>query len=140
MSAPLSPSPIAVALRLTADRIESGARYMWGHMGCCNCGHLAQTITKKSAAEIHRSALDENTGEWSEHLRDYCGASGTLIDDVTQSLIAFGFTRDELAHLEYLDDPRVLAQLGVERLTRYERDDVVRYLRAWASSVDNGRG
>ena len=33
------------ALRATARRLEDGARYEWGHMGRCNCGHLAQTLT-----------------------------------------------------------------------------------------------
>ena len=141
MSAPVTPSPLpgsplAVALRITADRIEEGAPYQWGHMGQCNCGHLAQTITRRTAAEIHRSALAESTGEWSEHLRDRCGVSGALIDDVTDALLAFGLTREELAHLEHLSDPRVLARLGVTELVRYRRDHAVRYLRAWAALVD----
>ena len=138
MSAPHPPSSsrLIVALRITADRIEAGAPYQWGHMGQCNCGHLAQTITKQSASAIHRSALDEGTGEWSEHLRDRCATSGALIDDVTAALIDFGFTRDELAHLEDLSAPAVLAQLGVPCLVRHDRDDAVRYLRAWAALLD----
>ena len=41
------------ALRATADRLAApDARYEWGHMGGCNCGHLAQTVTTLSRAEI----------------------------------------------------------------------------------------
>lgn len=136
MSAPQKSSPLSIALRLTADRLANGAPYQWGHMGQCNCGHLAQTVTHKSAAEIHRSALDQATGEWSEYLNDYCGVSGALIDDVTRTLLDLGITAAELASLENLDDPRVLARLGVERLVRHEREHAVRYLRAWADLVD----
>ena len=136
MSAPRQPSRLAVALRLTAERIAAGAPYQWGHMGQCNCGHLAQTVTQRSAAQIHRSAIDANTGEWSEHLNDYCGATGALIDDVTRALLDFGFGARELQHLEYLSDHGVLARLGVSSLVRSEREDAVRYLRAWADLVD----
>ena len=36
-------TPVLIeALRKTAKKLEKGARYQWGHMGCCNCGNLAQ--------------------------------------------------------------------------------------------------
>ncbi|WP_243635867.1 hypothetical protein [Hymenobacter edaphi] len=38
------------ALRTTAQRLSTQAPYQWGHMGSCNCGHLAQTITRLSKA------------------------------------------------------------------------------------------
>src|SRR5262245_31111342 len=124
MSNPHQPSRssrLAVALRITADRIERGAPYQWGHMGQCNCGHLAQPITQRTSAEIHCSALAEGTGEWSEHLRDRCASTGALIDDVTDALISLGFTRDDLAHLEDLSAPQVLKELGVIALVRHDR-------------------
>ncbi len=34
------------ALRRTAARLATGAEYRWTHMGSCNCGHLAQTVTE----------------------------------------------------------------------------------------------
>jgi hypothetical protein len=43
------------ALRETADRLEQGAHYEWGHMGRCNCGHLVQTLTWMSDYEIVKS-------------------------------------------------------------------------------------
>ena len=44
------------ALRVTAQRIRSTTAYQWGHFGACNCGHLAQTITQRNKADIHRAA------------------------------------------------------------------------------------
>ena len=29
----------------TAERLSGDVSYQWGHMGMCNCGHLAQSIT-----------------------------------------------------------------------------------------------
>ena len=57
-------SEIINALRKTASQLENGHRYEWGHMGSCNCGNLAQTITDFSRAEIQKYAL-EKRGDWS---------------------------------------------------------------------------
>ena len=45
------------ALRNTANSIERSQHYQWGHMGSCNCGFLAQEITKMTKAEIHARAM-----------------------------------------------------------------------------------
>ena len=48
---------LIAALRRTARKINDGAPYQWGHMGSCNCGNLAQELTKLTKAEIHAHAL-----------------------------------------------------------------------------------
>ena len=45
---------LAFALRRTADRLADGARYEWGHVGRCNCGHVAQTLTDLDDRQILR--------------------------------------------------------------------------------------
>ena len=55
------------SLRVTARNIERNSTYQWGHMGACNCGFLAQEVTKLTKDEIHRRAM-ERYGNWSEHL------------------------------------------------------------------------
>ena len=125
---------LAEALRAAAERIAGGAAYQWGHMGQCNCGHLAQVVTQRSAAEIHASAIARHTGEWSEYANDYFGVSGALIDDVFDDLLALGLTRDDLRHLEYLSAPDVVAAVG-RPLQRNVREDAVAYFRAWADLV-----
>ena len=47
------------AIHKTIDRLQSGADYQWTHMGRCNCGQLAQSITHLSQAELHRLALQK---------------------------------------------------------------------------------
>lgn len=127
------------ALRSTALRLEQGAPYQWGHWGQCNCGHLAQTVTRKSAAQIHSSAMQRHaaaTTEWSEHAFDYCPGSGADVDDVLDALLTMGLSRADVGHLEYLDDPAVLRRLGVTHLERNCRGDAVRYMRAWADTLE----
>lgn len=143
MSAPLivdKASALIEALRTTAQRLEQGAPHQWGHWGQCNCGHLAQTVTGRSAAEIHASAMRRHaaaTTEWSEHAFDYCAGSGALVDEMLEALRAIGLSKEDIGHLEYLDDPRVLRRLGTDTLTRGSRADAVRYLRAWAELIES---
>jgi hypothetical protein len=123
------------ALRTVADRLAAGAPFQWGHMGHCNCGHLAQVVTRRTAAEIHQAAILRRTGEWSEYANDYC-PSGALIDDVFEDLLAVGMTRQDIAHLEDLSDPDVLAAVGRGHLRRNDRDDAIAYFRAYADLVE----
>ncbi|WP_400190648.1 hypothetical protein [Hymenobacter sp. B81] len=130
--------PVIEALRTTAQRLAAEAPYQWGHMGSCNCGHLAQTITRLSKADIHARAL-QRYGDWDQQLRDYCPSSGLPIDAVIDEMLALGFTRGDLAYLERLSDPLIRAALPLERrhgLQHNRRDDVVLYLRTWAELLE----
>lgn len=135
-------------LRTTADRLESGAQYMWGHAGKCNCGHLAQTATGLSGGEIHRRMLarahlrELSRGEWSEHSEAYCGDSGMDVEFIFEALLEVGLETRDLSHLEYLSDPAVLARLpaGHRPLKRNDRDDAIAYLRAWADLMEEQVG
>jgi hypothetical protein len=121
------------ALRATAARLAGGADYQWGHLGQCNCGHLVQTVCGLEHRVIHAWAL-ERDGDWEQLANDYCPSSGHHIDDVIAALLALGLDRDDIGHLEKLDDPEVLAALpgGPRWLVRNRRADVIAYLDAWA--------
>ncbi|TVR03310.1 MAG: hypothetical protein EA398_05340 [Deltaproteobacteria bacterium] len=129
------------ALRDTAARLSAGARYQWTHQGLCNCGHLASALTDLSPAELHRLAL-QKAGDWSEKVIDHCPTSGFPIDDVIATMLEAGLTRDDIRHLEHVSDPAVLAQLhgGPRPLHRNAREDVVAYMRAFASLLEARRG
>jgi hypothetical protein len=118
------------ALRRTAESLSGDVSYQWGHMGRCNCGHLAQSITGLAGAEIHQSALIRE-GDWEQQAKDYCPTSGHLIDVVLASMFDLGLTRDDIRHLERLSDPAVVRRVG--RYLRFnDRDDVVLYMQTWA--------
>jgi hypothetical protein len=125
------------ALRETAGRLRWGARYEWGHMGSCNCGHLAQTITRNSKGQIHGAAM-WRYGDWREQLRDYCPHSGLPLDEIIDQMLDMGITREDLAHLETLSHPSVTARLPQHRrhLKYNLRDDVVLYLETWADLLE----
>src|SRR5512142_3106553 len=95
------------ALRVTADRLAGDATYQWGHMGMCNCGHLAQATTGLSAAEIH-SAAQAREGDWEAQANDYCPTSGQLIDHILAAMFSLGLTRQDVRNLEKLADWNVL--------------------------------
>ncbi|MEQ8981280.1 MAG: hypothetical protein RL846_25275 [Deltaproteobacteria bacterium] len=118
------------ALRQTADRLDGGAPYRWTHMGSCNCGHLVQTVTNKTAAEIHARAL-EKAGDWSAQAIDHCPTSGLTIDHIIDARLGLGLGRSDIVELERLGSRRVRQRLDGE-VSHKRRSDVVRYMRAWA--------
>ena len=124
------------ALRKTALKLETGNRYEWGHMGNCNCGNLVQTITNFSRAEIQKYAL-EKRGDWSEQLIDYCPTSGFPMDMIIEKMIDFGFTRQDLHHLEWLSDKEILNNTGVNFLNRNLKSDTILYLKSWANLLED---
>jgi hypothetical protein len=126
-----------LALRNTALHIEHSHNYQWGHMGSCNCGFLAQEICRMDRHQIHSRAM-ERAGDWSEQLKDYCPSSGLLIDDLIATMLAFGFSTDDLSHLERLSDPKVLRSFpkNEKHPEHNVKADVVKYLRQWANNLE----
>jgi hypothetical protein len=124
---------LIAALRETAGRLAHDASYQWGHMGMCNCGHLAQSITGLRQAEIHDSALIRE-GDWEQQAKDYCPTSGHLIDSILATMFTIGLTRDDIRHLEKLSDPDVVRETGYLRFNR--REDVIVYIHAWADQLE----
>lgn len=129
---------IIQALKKTAANLEKGSQYQWGHMGSCNCGNLAQVITNKDKAEIHKSAMRRH-GDWNEQLIDYCPTSGLSIDHIIDEMLDFGFTRSDLSHLEKLSDQNILKHLPLKQryLKHNIKNDVVLYLKTWATSLED---
>jgi len=126
------------ALRRTSQRLASDTSYQWGHMGMCNCGHLAQAITGLASAEIHASALIRE-GDWEQQANDYCPTSGNLIDVVLAAMFDLGLTRADVRNLEKLSDPEVLRRVG-RHLRFNNREDVVAYMTAWAELLEEQCG
>ncbi|RMF70108.1 MAG: hypothetical protein D6743_00770 [Calditrichaeota bacterium] len=128
------------ALRRTAARLKGGAEYDWSHQGSCNCGHLVQTITHKSRAEIHALAL-QKAGDWGEKAIDYCPTSRYPIDHIITAMLEMGFTTDDLFHLERLSASKVLERIPQSRrpLQRNRREDVILYMETWAEMLEEER-
>ena len=127
---------IIAALRETAKQIEASGRYEWGHMGSCNCGHLAQNITSFTRVEIQQFALQKR-GDWSEQVIDYCPTSGYPMDLIIGRMIEFGFTTSDLRQLENLSNPAILAQANVPFFDKNVMINTVKYLNTWADLLEN---
>ena len=128
---------LADALRVTADRLASGARYEWGHMGRCNCGHLVQTLTEMTDVEI-AATIDYQLNEWTEHAKEYCAGTGSKVDDLFDALEDFGLSHEDIRCLEHLSDRRVLGRLGLrgDRLRKNDVQDVTLYMRTMADLLE----
>ena len=126
------------ALRKTILKLKDGSPYQWGHMGACNCGNLAQEITKLGKGEIHRHAMQRH-GDWNEQLTDYCPTSGYPMDLMISKMIESGLSIDDLMHLENLSDPDILSQIPPEKrqhILRNSKDDVILYMGAWLKLLE----
>ena len=125
-------------LRITADRLTESSDYHWAHVGKCNCGHLAQTITGLSAKAIFHHAHQSNLSEWTEYANDYCPFDNTPMDSVIAAILEVGLVRSDIHRLEYLSDAHVLSALpgGMRYLRRSEPKDVALYLKTWASLLE----
>ena len=126
------------ALRQTAANLAGQSVYQWGHMGSCNCGNLAQVITNLDKAKIHQEAMRRH-GDWNEQLFDYCPKSGLPFDFIIDEMLAYGFTTDDLAHLERLSDAKILAHIpfAERHLSQNKREDVILYLKTWANVLED---
>ncbi len=124
-------------IRNAARKLEASSQYQWGHMGACNCGFLAQEVTRLSKDEIHRRAM-LGQGDWSEQLNDYCAANGFLFDDVIAKLIGIGFDTSDLLHLERLSNPAILRALPSDKRHPVDnvKADVALYMKVWAEQLE----
>lgn len=132
------PTPELIdALRKTAKKLASGAPYQWGHMGGCNCGNLAQELTKLTKDEIHRYAL-QRYGDWHMQVDDYCPTSQMPIDLIINEMLGAGLTLEDLKHLERLNDREVLVRFPLEKrfLKHNVRADVIAYMNTWADLLE----
>ena len=124
-------------IRETADRLENGADYQWGHQGQCNCGHIVQTITELSPSEIYHRVI-QTTGEWSEFANDYCLHTNLEVEEILDTLKNQGLTREDMRNLEYLADESILSKLpgGKRYLEKNKREDAILYMRTWADVLE----
>lgn len=124
-------------IRETANRLQDGAEYQWGHQGRCNCGHIVQTITQLSPQEIYHRVI-QTTGEWSEFANDYCPGTNLEVEQILDTLKNQGLTRDDIKNLEYLSDESILCKLpgGKRYLEKNNREDAILYMKTWADELE----
>jgi hypothetical protein len=123
------------AIRRAADNISAGDGYEWGHMGRCNCGHLARELTSLSAADIQRYAM-EKSGDWADQVLDFCPTSGMTMDWLISELSSYGLSHRDLIDLERLSNAEVLESAGSIELSKNNAADVAHYMNTWAGILE----
>jgi len=125
------------ALRTTAQRLQDGAHYSWGHHGACNCGNLLQVITSMTEGEILRCA-QTGIGEWTELSEEYCPDTNATLNSIKSQLEQAGLTPVDVHNIEYLTDRAVLRELpgGFRWLKRNVREDVILYFETFANLLE----
>ncbi|MDX2174348.1 MAG: hypothetical protein SFY56_14700 [Bacteroidota bacterium] len=126
------------AIRKAALNLQNNKPYEWGHMGNCNCGHLAQTLLNINKAEIHRYAMEKH-GDWNEQLNDYCPTSGLLMDKLIWNLLQTGLAMEDIMDLEYLRNPKIVEKIddSLKPLVSNKREHVIAYLNTWATIMED---
>lgn len=125
------------AIRKAALNLQNNKPYEWGHMGSCNCGHLAQTLLNINKADIHKYAMEKN-GDWNEQLNDYCSTSGLLMDKLIWGLLQTGLELEDIMDLEYLKNPIIVEKIDskFKPLVNNNREHVIAYLNTWAEMME----
>ena len=125
------------ALKQTARDLKNGCRYEWGHMGRCNAGCVVQNLTGKTDSQVAEMVGFE-LDEWSEHAKTYCNQSNTDVDELFALLKRYGFGYQDMIHIEYLSDPKVLKTMPEygNRLKKNNPNDVGNYLLAFAKYLE----
>lgn len=127
---------LITALRTTADRVADAPDFQWTHNGRCTCGHLAQVVTGRTAAEIHALALEKKGDDWGEHAMATCEVSGMPFDYVLADLFALGLKPRDIGDLERLRNRDVRARLGRREMDYRNPEDVTAYLHGWADLLE----
>lgn len=125
------------AIKRAASKIENRTDYQWGHMGGCNCGHLAQELTPFSKREIHGYAM-RKSGDWTDQVQDYCTTSQMPMDEIISSMMESGLERHDMIELERLKNHSVRLFMGEKgrNLSHNKKQDVVDYMKAWAEMLE----
>jgi hypothetical protein len=141
------------ALHHAADAIERGEPFEWGHVGRCVVGHVVQHLASMSDRDIF-SAFDRTLCQWREHAaeyfdaavgdeplastesaRDWCKTAGKPLAEIYRLFSAGGLDAADIGHMEFLSDPRVLANIPPPKRWNFRPNnpqDAALYLRTYA--------
>jgi len=104
--------------------------YKWTNQESCNCGIVAQAILEKSSEEIKKDfspvlnklvSLNEGKEEkdklsrtWKNGVKYLCPITGESMYGIFNDLMAAGMSKSDIVHLEYMDNPAILAKSNIE--------------------------
>jgi hypothetical protein len=151
-----------VVRALENDTVE----YNWRNQGQCNCGLVIQALTDKGRKDVQEmfsdgvEQADKYTNQefdttWKNLAKASCSVTGKPLTEVFQQLHDLGMNVEDMVHLEYLDNPAIYKESGIQlerpKVTtnfwgkqKVQRDrwydnknNLIKYLKAWIRIIDN---
>ena len=110
------------AIDAVIKELEAGTlSHNWREYHACNIGLIARVITGKSGKDItdeltvikkdySEAGLGSDNNHWSDYVEYFCPISGLSKVELFRTLQEVGMSREDMMHLEYLSDPKVLAK------------------------------
>jgi hypothetical protein len=118
------------SLKSAITALENGTvTYDWQKQHSCNCGVVSQAILGVTGTELknringeevfNHSIFEKVKDEpevaktWKNLISAWCPITGTPLKQIFSDLTESGLTIDDMAHLEYLENPAILKRSGI---------------------------
>ncbi len=132
---------VRVATAINADTIV----YDWSKPHSCNCGVVAQALLDVKRGELeeaykpYQSRLSQGNVSisWKNAVRYFCPISGERLPEIFQRLQDAGLSPADIAHLEYLENPAILAASSIPKFDAWRHPFM--YLEARSGNKKPGR-
>lgn len=111
--------------------LENGTvTYNWQEQHSCNCGVVSQAMLGMTGTELKHRLKDEEIFKheifakvkdepevaktWKNLISAWCPITGLPMKQIFHDLNEAGLTTDDMAHLEYLENPAILKRSGIQ--------------------------
>jgi hypothetical protein len=111
------------SLELVIDALKNDTIvYDWRISNSCNAGVVAQALLGVTRAELKKIAhplfnnLPEGDKTWKIGVKYNCPITGEAIPEIIKRLEDAGLHRNDIVHLEYLDNSAILANSTIKKI------------------------
>lgn len=116
--------------------------YNWSEQDSCNAGVVSQAVLGmdpdalrklrrpmfEKLSEVNerrrKDSLDELEKTWKNAVKYTCNITGKNMPRIMEELENAGLTREDIVHLEYLENPAILEKSGIEKVPVYKKVQV----------------
>lgn len=134
------PDALCIAIRSLEDDTFP---YIWNNNGQCNCGIVVQAMTLSAGNGVNRLfrkakediGISPSEGQtWKSVCQTSCSVTGMPIKEVFIKLADFGLKPRDIVHLEYMTNPAIIKESGINtKETDFYKKvaNLLLYLKAW---------
>lgn len=124
------------AIENVIDNLENNEMYyIWNQVESCNCGLLVRELGQLEGGYV-RDCIQKTplmTTTWMATSK-YCQQTGFNLKEIFCHLFNAGLTLEDITNLEYLSDPKILAETDIDEASfvYYSyRSNLIKYLKGW---------